>query len=75
MVNAAADASPSANALGDMPSRGAFEACEGKTKGDACSVKLAELELQGCCEAAPPDSKDPRLVCRPSGPPPEAPRE
>ncbi|MGC4063731.1 MAG: hypothetical protein QM784_03635 [Polyangiaceae bacterium] len=78
-VAAAATAEPDVPLSGDprreAPPPSAFEACDGKAKGDACSVKLAELELQGSCEVAPPSSKDSRLACRPSGPSPEAPRE
>jgi hypothetical protein len=44
----------------------AYSACSGKSKGDACSVKLGEREMKGTCENPPPDAEDTRLACRPS---------
>ncbi|MFT3773352.1 MAG: hypothetical protein QM820_48855 [Minicystis sp.] len=46
----------------------AFTACDGKAKGDACSVQIHDHTLQGTCDAPPNES---RLACRPNGPPPQ----
>jgi hypothetical protein len=50
----------------------AFKACEGKGAGDACSLRLHDMDIDGTCGALPGQSA---LVCRPShppSPPPEA---
>jgi hypothetical protein len=66
-----------ARAAGDRPPPrrtpppAAFEACDGKSVADACSVSFGERRMDGVCQAA----DDGRLFCRPArplGPPPEA---
>ncbi len=39
----------------------AFEACQGKGVGDACTVTFGERQIEAKCAAAP----DGRLACRP----------
>jgi hypothetical protein len=48
----------------------AFEACSGHAAKDACTVKLADKEIKGTCDAPPTET---RLVCRPEGAPPGPP--
>jgi hypothetical protein len=45
----------------------AFAACDGKARGDACSVQIQDHTIQGVCDAPPNES---RLACRPNHPPP-----
>jgi hypothetical protein len=52
----------------------AFAACSGKSKGDACSVTFRDRTIDGTCAEPPPGVSDPRLACRPNGPPPGPPR-
>ena len=47
----------------------AFTACDGKARGDACTVQIHDHTMNGVCDAPPGES---RLACRPSGPPPQA---
>jgi hypothetical protein len=51
---------------GGGPPAEAFEACVGKSRGDACTVTFGDRTMKGTCEAPPPDVKDTRLSCRPS---------
>ena len=45
----------------------ALAACDGKAKGDACTVQIHDTTVNGVCDAPPNET---RLGCRPSGPPP-----
>lgn len=47
----------------------AFDACNGKSAGDACTVKHGDRESNGSCTSPPPGSEDSRLSCRPAAPP------
>jgi hypothetical protein len=49
----------------------AFAACDGKAKGDACSVQIHDETIAGTCDAPPEAS---HLACRPNGPPPHCDR-
>ena len=51
------------------PPSEAFTACDGKARGDACTVQVHDHTMNGVCDAPPGES---RLACRPSGPPPQA---
>ena len=46
-----------------------FAACNGKTKGDSCSIKFGDREVTGVCDTPPPEFKESRLACRPNGMP------
>jgi hypothetical protein len=48
----------------------AFDACRDKKEADACTVTFDGHTIEGTCEQGPGDG----LSCRPSGPPPGAPR-
>jgi hypothetical protein len=48
----------------------AFTACDGKAKGDACSVQIHDTTVAGVCDAPPSET---RLACRPNHPPPPPP--
>jgi hypothetical protein len=50
-----------------QPPPEAFGACDGKARGDACSVQIHDHAMQGVCDAPPHES---RLACRPNQPPP-----
>lgn len=60
----------SAAASPPTPPPEAFTACEGKARGDACTVQLRDRAINGVCDAPPGES---RLACRPDGPPPPPP--
>jgi hypothetical protein len=52
----------------------AIAACEQKSAGDSCTVKLPDdRTLDGVCRP-PPEGKEGPLACVPDGPPPEPPR-
>jgi hypothetical protein len=53
-----------------LPPPEAFAACDGKAKGDACSVQIHDHTIDGTCDAPPGESK---LACRPNHPPPPPP--
>ncbi len=59
-----------ASAHPHQPPPEAFAACDGKAKGDACTVQIHDETIAGTCDA-PPDAT--RLACRPNGPPPGPP--
>lgn len=48
------------------PPSEAFQACQGKAEGDACTVQLPDLTLDGKCVL----SHDNRVFCRPTQMPP-----
>jgi hypothetical protein len=56
-----------ASANPPAPPPEAFKACEGKARGDACTVQIDNHTLSGVCDAPPGESK---LACRPEPPPP-----
>ncbi len=49
----------------------AFQACQDKAAGDACTVKLPDLTLDGKCVKS---QQDERVFCMPSQMPPPPPR-
>lgn len=49
------------------PPQAAFDACNGKAEGDACSVQLGERKISGTCQSAPGGEK--ALLCFPAGAP------
>ena len=53
-----------------QPPQAAFDACQQKKSGDACTVTFREHTISGQCQTTPDD----KLFCRPEhppGPPPE----
>lgn len=52
------------------PPKEAFDACASKHQGDACTVHLRDLTLDGTC--VPARDSD-ALICRPNQPPPPPP--
>lgn len=51
------------------PPPAAFDACNGKATGEACTVKFDDKQLDGKCAAPPPDAEDKRSFCAPEGGP------
>jgi len=47
----------------------AFDACSGKSEGDACTVTFRDKSLEGKCLAPPKDAGESRLFCAPPLPP------
>ncbi len=73
----AAAASPVATASAQSDQRphgpppAAFDACNGKSSGDSCTVTFGERTVDGSCRQLPQDD---RLACMPDhmpGPPPD----
>jgi hypothetical protein len=52
------------------PPAAAFDACSGKSAGDACSVTFGDRTIVGTCKTIPQDE---RMVCFPDQPPSGAP--
>ncbi|APR83396.1 Hypothetical protein A7982_08745 [Minicystis rosea] len=80
-VQGTCDAPPDASKLACRPNHPppppppppeAFTACDGKARGDTCSVQFHDTAVQGTCDA-PPDAG--KLACRPNGPPPAPPSD
>lgn len=52
------------------PPAAAFDACSGKSSGDACAVAFGDRTINGTCKTMPQGD---RLVCWPDQPPPGPP--
>jgi spore coat protein H len=50
---------------GGAPPAESYTACDGKTAGDACTMKAGARSMDGMCAAAKDDAADKRLSCRP----------
>jgi hypothetical protein len=56
------------------PPPAAFDACQSKAAGDACTVSFHDKTHAGTCITPPPDAGDTRLFCKPNDLPPRPPR-
>lgn len=63
---------PSAFAEPPAPPAEAYAACQSKSEREACTVTFREHTIEGTCFLHPSDQ---RLFCRPSGPPPNGPKD
>ena len=52
------------------PPQEAFDACSGKSEGDACSVTIHDQNVDGKCRTPPKETNDTRLFCAPPHPSP-----